>query len=360
MAQQEFEFLNVKGQNGQRVNVYVCDPTAREQIAELQELYEALTQSDIIVGTLPASGVANKIYRVPGTTSYSDYMWNGSQFVKMAEYNNGVDSEFDPNSDNLASEKATADYMDEKYLAKGSYDASTAVGLADNIRGDVYADEQFAVRMTGGEANEVGGIGVVQQLQGAGAAIVQMFPEGSGHDYSGDVSLDGTGGNAEAVVRYSNDAQTTEMGYLLCLEAFVSQTLSQAQLDAISAKDTGKADRDKAVWLTPAGAITSAPTIESGQTEVTFSGWRIAMRVKASEVRDASASSYWFPGGTKGRQVYDVAVAEGIEGSDHRERSDRGDFLWLANCDEGEGERGARRIGQQLLVHQWHERSAGV
>ena len=62
------------------------------------------------------------------------------------------------------------------YLKKGDYDASTAVGLADNLRGNVYADEQFAVRMTGGEANEVGGIGVVQQLKGAGAAISQLFP----------------------------------------------------------------------------------------------------------------------------------------------------------------------------------------
>ena len=201
----------------------------------------------------------------------------------------------------------------EEYLKKGEYSADTAVGLADQLRGSVYADEQFAVRMTGGEANEVGGIGVVQVLKGAGAAIVQLFPEGSGHDFSGDVSMDGTGGNAEAVVRYSDVNGTTEMGYLLCLEAFVSQTLSQEQLDAIAAKDTAKADRDKAVWLTPAGAVTSAPTIESGQTEVTFSGWRIAMRVKASEVRDASASSYWFTSGTKGRQVYDVAVAEGID-----------------------------------------------
>ena len=202
----------------------------------------------------------------------------------------------------------------EEYLKKGEYSADTAVGLADQLRGSVYADEQFAVRMTGGEANEVGGIGVVQVLKGAGAAIVQLFPEGAGHDFSGDVSLDGTGGNAEAVLRYSDGAQTVEMGYLLAMEAFVSQTLTQEQLDAISAKDTGKADRDKAVWLTPAGAITSAPTIESGQTEVTFSGWRIAMRVKASEVRDSSASTYWFTSGTAGRQVFDVAVAEGVDG----------------------------------------------
>ena len=231
-----------------------------------------------------------------------------------------------PDGQAVSAEVAQLRYqMDNEVLMKGEYSADTAVGLADQLRGSVYADEQFAVRMTGGEANEVGGIGVVQQLKGAGAAIVQLFPEGSGHDFSGDVSLDGTGGNAEAVVRYSNEAQTVEMGYLLCLEAFVSQTLSQAQLDAISAKDSGKADRDKAVWLTPAGAITSAPTIESGQTEVTFSGWRIAMRVKASEVRDASASGYWFTSGTAGRQVFDVAVAEGID-----ENAAHTSF-WLAN-----------------------------
>ena len=223
-----------------------------------------------------------------------------------------------PDGQAVSAEVAQLRYqMDNEVLMKGEYSADTAVGLADQLRGSVYADEQFAVRMTGGEANEVGGIGVVQVLKGAGAAIVQMFPEGANHDFSGDVSLDGTGGNAEAPLRYSDNAQTMEMGYLLAMEAFVSQTLSQAQLDAIAAKDTGKADRDKAVWLTPAGAITSAPTIESGQTEVTFSGWRIAMRVKASEVRDASASSYWFTSGTAGRQVFDCAVAEGIDQDYH-------------------------------------------
>ena len=311
--QNEFDSLSIGG-----IPVYASDVEARQDIAELQELYRGLTQNDVVpVTALPVTGEANTIYRLAGNDSYADYMWNGSAFVKMAEYDNAIDSTFDPESDNLASEKATAEYIEqelEPYAKKEGYFAGMAVGLSDNIRGNVYADEQFAVRMTGGEANEVGGIGVVQQLKGAGAAIVQMFPEGSGHDFSGDVSLDGTGGNAEAVLRYSDDAQTVEMGYLLAMEAFISQTLSQAQLDAISAKDTGKADRDKAVWLTPAGAITSAPTIESGQTEVTFSGWRIAMRVKASEVRDASASSYWFTSGTKGRQVYDVAVAEGIDG----------------------------------------------
>ena len=62
---------------------------------------------------------------------------------------------------------------------------------------------------------------------------------------------------------------------------------------------------------------------------MTFSGWRIAMRVKASEVRDSSASTYWFTAGTAGRQVYDVAVAEGIE--DYWNSSAQATWYRLAN-----------------------------
>ena len=60
--------------------------TNTQDIATLQAAYAALTQSDIVVGALPSSGVANTIYRVPSTSSYSDYMWDGSQFVLMATY----------------------------------------------------------------------------------------------------------------------------------------------------------------------------------------------------------------------------------------------------------------------------------
>ena len=57
-----------------------------DDVATLQAAYAGLTQSDIVVGALPASGIANTIYRVPSTSSYSDYMWNGSDFVLMATY----------------------------------------------------------------------------------------------------------------------------------------------------------------------------------------------------------------------------------------------------------------------------------
>lgn len=63
----------------------------RAQAAEsrLQDIYEGLTQNPIIVGPLPSSGQADTIYRVPGTSSYSDYMWNGTQFELMATYSDG-------------------------------------------------------------------------------------------------------------------------------------------------------------------------------------------------------------------------------------------------------------------------------
>ena len=63
----------------------------RAQAAEsrLQDMYEGLTQNPVVIGPLPSSGQANTIYRVPGTSSYSDYMWDGTQFVLMATYSDG-------------------------------------------------------------------------------------------------------------------------------------------------------------------------------------------------------------------------------------------------------------------------------
>ena len=88
-----------------RISAAVATETTRAQAAEqlLQEQYNALTQSDIIAGALPSSGTKNKIYRVPGTNSYADYMWNGSSFVKMATYDNAINSRVLVNDNNIVS-----------------------------------------------------------------------------------------------------------------------------------------------------------------------------------------------------------------------------------------------------------------
>ena len=57
-----------------------------DELELLRRLYEGLTQSKlIVVETLPSTGDYNTIYRVPGENSFTDYMWNGSRFVKMAQ-----------------------------------------------------------------------------------------------------------------------------------------------------------------------------------------------------------------------------------------------------------------------------------
>lgn len=142
------------------------DSDVRASVEELEELYEALTQSDIIIGALPASGVKNKIYRVPGTTSYADWMWNGTQFVKMAEYNNAIDDTPTTNSnnlvksggvkdaidniDNLASWKGEAmsrDYVQTAYVETTGGDISIDSSLPANLKSVVPTTDFFASQL---------------------------------------------------------------------------------------------------------------------------------------------------------------------------------------------------------------------
>ena len=57
-----------------------------ENVGILRELYQALSLSDIVVGALPATGVARTIYRVPGTSTYADWMYYNGAWAKLAEY----------------------------------------------------------------------------------------------------------------------------------------------------------------------------------------------------------------------------------------------------------------------------------
>lgn len=80
-------------------------------ITTLNDLYEALTQSALVVvqptDTWPVVSPATKtIYRVVDRANtppqyYSDYMWNGTAMVLMAEYDNAIDDEPMAGSNNL-------------------------------------------------------------------------------------------------------------------------------------------------------------------------------------------------------------------------------------------------------------------
>ena len=75
---------------------------------QLLEIYQALDQSALEVlgenDALPNPGVARTIYRKYGGSSYTDYMYDSSDLITpipLATYDNAIDDEPTPNSDNL-------------------------------------------------------------------------------------------------------------------------------------------------------------------------------------------------------------------------------------------------------------------
>lgn len=125
----------------------IATEKARAEAAEtaLQNGIEGLTQSDIVIGALPSSGVAGKIYRVPGESSYKDYAWNGSRFVELASYGNGIDEEPTVDSENLV--KSGGVYKAKEELAERSDNIvksmTNAIDTADirvNISGLTITD----------------------------------------------------------------------------------------------------------------------------------------------------------------------------------------------------------------------------
>lgn len=180
--------------------------TAVEEL--LQDQYDALTQSDLIIGTLPASGQKNKIYRVPGTTSYSDYMWDGTQFVLMATYNNAIDDAPVSGSANLVKsggvfnttansvgfpgERAVSEYN----MAVNSFNFEPSRGKISNIFTEQYGFDKVLYQHTVTDNNiiatastnymlscvavkkgEVVRFEIIQNGEGNQSAIVPYFSE---------------------------------------------------------------------------------------------------------------------------------------------------------------------------------------
>lgn len=83
--------------------------------ANLQEAYEDLskntpepmTAADWAALSADTSNLEEgKIYRVAGTNSYTDYMWNGTAIITMATFNNSMDSTPTKNSQNTVTSHA--------------------------------------------------------------------------------------------------------------------------------------------------------------------------------------------------------------------------------------------------------------
>ena len=107
--------LTLTQTNGQVATLTLTssDIASAQDVANLQQLYNNLQQSKPVpVIALPETGQQQGvIYRLAGTTSYSDYMWNGSTWVLMATYNNAVDPRPKKASQNLVTSGGVFDNM---------------------------------------------------------------------------------------------------------------------------------------------------------------------------------------------------------------------------------------------------------
>lgn len=153
---------DVESVNG-KTGVVVLDAedvgaASAEDVATLQAAYEGLTESDIIpMQSLPASGVANTIYRISGTTTYSDYMWDGTDWVKLAEYDNCV-GYFDIDTTYEEVEPA------EEYSNLGVYNGS--IRTSSDWKAKAYLlnpDEEIFYRTGNGAIAPMGAIGTFSE-----------------------------------------------------------------------------------------------------------------------------------------------------------------------------------------------------
>lgn len=94
---------SVKDDDGNTVGALLggkADKSDTYTKAEVNNLIPSIEQ-DIVVGALPTTGSPNTIYRVPSTSSYTDWAWDGTQWVELATYNNAIDDVPTQGSDNL-------------------------------------------------------------------------------------------------------------------------------------------------------------------------------------------------------------------------------------------------------------------
>lgn len=94
---------SVKDDDGNTVGALLggkADKSDTYTKAEVNNLIPSI-QQDIVVGALPTTGSPNTIYRVPSTSSYTDWAWDGTQWVELATYNNAIDDVPTQGSDNL-------------------------------------------------------------------------------------------------------------------------------------------------------------------------------------------------------------------------------------------------------------------
>ena len=139
--------------NTSAISAEASRATAREN--ELNGYIQGLSQSQPVpVTALPETGQQQGvIYRLAGATSYADYMWNGSSWVKMAEYDNAIDDVPTAGSNNLVKSGGILSEIRKGIvnctLGYGNlYKFATLNGYIDSIYGYFTPSESDTVQTT--------------------------------------------------------------------------------------------------------------------------------------------------------------------------------------------------------------------
>ena len=132
--------------NSEVSNRTAADTTQNNRLSSLESAYRGLTESDVIVGPRPSTGQqTNVIYREPdqGHTPpqfYCDYMWYNNDWVLMARYDNGIDDNPLPSSNNLVKSSGVFNSMGafdvSAYNSSATYQNLTAAlnAVPNNMR----------------------------------------------------------------------------------------------------------------------------------------------------------------------------------------------------------------------------------
>lgn len=131
------ESVGEGGSVDERIAIEANRAQAEEKL--LREAYESLSQSQPIPKTAEewaamTSWEEGVIYRVAGTTSYTDYMYNGTTTISMATYNNAIDDEPTAGSNNLVKSSGV---FDISHALKKIYSYIKNDSKAIDINGDI-------------------------------------------------------------------------------------------------------------------------------------------------------------------------------------------------------------------------------
>jgi len=157
--------------NSEVSNRNQIDNTQNTKISALEDAYRGLTESDVIVGPRPSSGQqANVIYREPDQEHtppqfYCDYMWYNNAWVLMAQYDNGIDNNPTPGSNNLVKSSGVYNNM-------GAFDVSVYNG------GTIYQSLSAALNAVP-QAMQTGGMSIkfVQEVTPSQYSVVKTEGE---------------------------------------------------------------------------------------------------------------------------------------------------------------------------------------